>query len=257
MGIEPLPDFSKVIYDLHVHSIASDGLHTVFEIIDIARSRGLIGVNISDHGPAQKHTNKISSNFIFNERFPPNPDFYGGIQIIKGIEANLLVDGTYDLFELKKIHPSRFDLISLGIHGDNTGFPRKQCEIFNTKKMLQCIENYPVDILTHPCTLAFPLNIEKIVNACVEKGIALEINNTNLRLGKTDLNQLKLMLKLVKAYGCRLVANSDGHTWHEIGCFEKIYEFLLIQKFPIDYILNTSEEKTLAFIKERKTLRQK
>ena len=88
-------------------------------------------------------------------------------------------------------------------------------------------------------------------------GFALEVNNTNLRLGKTDITRLKDMIHLAKKKGAALSENSDGHTFMEIGENEKITKLLKEIKLNGDDIfINRDDEILDKFVARRKKIRE-
>lgn len=235
----------KLVADLHTHTLASDGCHTILEVAQIARKKGLAMVGISDHVNFEK---KGSNYFwVFARRTPSK---FEGIKIIKSIETSILNDGSYDW---PKDWAGYLDLILAGFHKEEDNINLGENRY--TQMVLDCFAKNRVDVLVHPCTKTFPLDLEKVVRVAAEKGIAVEINNTNLRMAKTDLNKLKQLLDLVKKYHCRIVANSDGHNWGEIGCFEEIEKFINNNNFDPKLFLNSDKRKLLDFIKERKELK--
>lgn len=63
--------------DLHVHTIMSDGMHTVDELIKMCKSRGVTTMAITDHDTTKALKNKPFSN---------------DVNIINGIELSTTFD---------------------------------------------------------------------------------------------------------------------------------------------------------------------
>ena len=63
-------------FDLHLHSTASDGTYTPKEIIDIAKSAGVIAIAITDH-------DNVSGYF---EAFSIAQEY--GVELYAGVELN-------------------------------------------------------------------------------------------------------------------------------------------------------------------------
>ena len=198
--------------DLHVHSIQSMcGLHTLLEIVEIAARKGMRLVNISDHGSA---AGKKMNFWVLSDkrRRPEKINSSQGkiISVLAGIETNILdINGNSD-FPQRLI--SKFDLVSAGFH-----HPIGKSADDNTKALENYLAQYPLDVLTHPCIAAFPQNLDKVVALSLEHGFAMEVNNTNLRIGKTDVKQLEKLINLARESSAILVENSDGHSFFEIG----------------------------------------
>jgi len=242
-----------ILHDLHVHSIQSAcGLHTVLEIVDIAAAKGVKTVNICDHGEASGR--KVNFGvFVDKRRFPREVRSRSGksVTILGGIEVNILDEqGNSDL---PRKYLSLFDLISAGFHPLTVPLPSA---VRNTRALENYLKHSPLDILTHPCIRSAPIDIDRIVDLSLEYGFALEVNNTNLRLGKTDHEQILRMIDIASTRGARLVENSDGHTFAEIGENDKIEELLAYAGCSGSALfLNRDETRLTAFLKERKNLR--
>lgn len=238
--------------DLHVHSVQSlCGIHTLLEIIEIAGKKGMRLVNVSDHGSALGK--KMNFAVIANKkRWPEKIKSSHGkvISVLAGIEANILdIDGNSDFPER---YVNQFDLVSAGFH-----HPIGKSAVDNTKALKNYLAKYPLDILTHPCIATHPLLIEEVVALSQEYGFALEVNNTNLRVGKTDIRQLKKMIELASENNALLVENSDGHTFIEIGENEKIEA--LFQSLQVDgdqIFVNRDDLRLEKFLSQRTKKRE-
>jgi len=236
--------------DLHVHSVQSMcGMHTVLEIVEIAARKDMRLVNISDHGSASGKDMRFG--VIANKlRWPEKVESSTGKIIIvwAGIEANILdLDGNSDF---PKSQISRFDLVSAGFHHDNLGASD------NTKALENYLARFPLDILTHPCKASHPLLVEEIVELSLAYGFALEVNNTNLRVGKTDHKQLEQMIAVASERGATLVENSDGHTFIEIGENEQVEAFLQERHIKGDALfINRDDLRLETFLAQRRMKR--
>ena len=244
--------------DLHVHSIRSFcGVHTYFEIVEIAAGKGMRLVNICDHGKASGET--IKFDVINNKRrFPKTIQSAQGVsvQVLTGIEVNILdIEGSSDF----PVDQSRdFDLVSAGFHSMAKELATKKSRQNNTTALENYLKRFPLDILTHPCIATFPLDLEKVVDLSVQYGFALEINNTALRLGKIDIGRLKKMIHLARAKGAALCENSDGHTFLEIGENEEIEKLLKTDVLNGDDIFINRNDRALdQFLAGRKKIREK
>jgi len=242
--------------DLHVHSIRSlCGVHTVMEIVEIAARKGMRSVNICDHGKASGK--EIKFNVINDKnRFPRNIQNTRGItiSITTGIEANILdIDGNSD-FPLDQA--CEFDLVSAGFHSMAKELSSEKSPQSNTQALENYLKRFPLDILTHPCIATFPLDTETLVDLSVKYGFALEVNNTNLRLNKTDVDRLKDMIDLALAKGAMISENSDGHTLDEIGENEQITKLLKTMGLNGDNVFfNRNDELLDQFLEERNKIR--
>lgn len=237
--------------DLHVHSIRSGcGLHSLLELVAIASSKGMRGFNLSDHGPALGR--RIDFGVFTDLRRLPETVEWGEarIRLWRGIEANLLnLAGDTDVLP-KFVH--RFDIISLGLHAcfELAGL---RDEARNTEALINAFARGLVDLATHPCIKPHPVDIDAVVEAAAETGVMLEINNTNLRLDKTDVRKLERMITKALDRGALLVENSDGHVYTEIGENEQVET--LLSRMGLDanaILLNRNDHALDAYIAKRK-----
>lgn len=238
--------------DLHVHSVQSMcGLHTLLEIVEIAAKKGMRLVNVSDHGSASGK--KMNFWVIADKRRCPREisSTQGKtIIVLAGIETNILdIDGNSDF---PQGLAREFDLVSAGIH-----HPIGKSADENTQALENYLSQYPLDILTHPCITRRPQNLEKVVALSLEYGFALEVNNTSLQLGKTNVKQLEKMINLARESGAILVENSDGHSFFTIGENETIEKFLNELGANGDEIfINRDDLKLDEFLSQRKKMRE-
>jgi putative hydrolase len=247
-----------IINDLHVHSIQSlCGMHTVLEIVEIAADKGMKLVNISDHGSA---SGKNMNFGVLNNklRFPRQVKSSKGvvITVLAGIETNILdIEGSSDFVVSDS---KRFDLVSAGIHTSAKKLYKDKSRKNNTTALENYLKKYPLDIFTHPCINFSPMDLERIVELSLKYGFALEVNNTNLKGSKTNTDDLRTLIKLAADRGARMVENSDGHSFYEIGENDKVQE--LLEEMQVDgdaLFLNRDESALTDFLEERKKIREK
>ena len=243
--------------DLHVHSIQSScGLHTILELVGIAAQKGMRLINVCDHGSASGR--KMNFSVVSNKKRRPQvieSPFGGAVTVLAGIETNILdIDGSSDFPER---YIAQFDLVSAGFHPPAKDLFAARSAADNTQALENFLTRYPLDILTHPCIATFPLDLEKVVALSVRYGFALEVNNTNLRVNKTNLTQLRKMIGLAIERGASLVEDSDGHSFYEIGENEMVEELLADLRLSGDEIfLNRNDDVLDRFLVERRGIRQ-
>ena len=242
--------------DLHVHSVQSlCGFHTLLEIVEIVATKGIHTVNISDHGSG---LGKKMNFGVFTDKRRCPRDIISSkgikVRVLAGIETNILdIDGNSDFPERYR---TQFDLVSAGFHSCAKKLSSAKSREDNTKALENYLKRYPLDILTHPCIATFPLVLKKVVRLSLEYGFALEVNNTNLRVEKTDIEQLKKMIHLAKEEEAILVENSDGHTYFEIGENDRIKELLHdLQLNGDNLFMNRDDDALNNFLEKRKTIR--
>ena len=235
-----------IAVDFHVHSIFSlCGLHTILELLDRARTLGMKGFAVTDHGPV------IGGrlNSVFFERFvSPDPE----VRILKGIECNLLDrEGTIDL-------PTEYlqflDIVLCGIH---TNFVKDLGRAANTQSMIAALRRNPaIDIVTHPNDANYPVDYSTLARAAAETGVALELNNSKLRYPRSTPAEAAALLAACKEHRCSIAVCSDTHAIHELGDDGAVAPLLKQADFPEELIVNRTPETAFNFVKQRRSLRR-
>ena len=236
-------------HDFHIHSLQSScGMHSILEILQIAANKGVETVNISDHGNAlgrQMNFGVITDLKRTPRRIIIPINFFKRVKIrlLAGIESNIGDEGETDLPVNKKNKPiHNFSLISAGFHSNAKLLKSQRNAQNNFNALSKYVEKFPLDILTHPCIKSFPLPIKDLVQLAKEYNFYLEVNNTNLVVGKTNCKMLMKMIEESLSHGVTLICNSDGHTWHELfecGAVRNIVEgnmkLMMEDIFPLNF----------------------
>ena len=223
-------------------------------------------IAVTDHG-LDLGGMATPSTFLEYERTPAKME---GVRVFRGIEANLRIDGTTDVQEK---YEKQLDIILLGIHATRDNNPKFQylspedrtlllptgeSETYYTALLHRAIAQNSIDVITHPPLAKFPINMDAIVEACKEKGVAIELNNSiyaNKR--KNDPKKHREMIDAINKYVPRIVISSDAHCYMEIGELGAVKRIL--KEYPIEAdveLVNRTLKSTEAFVKERKELRQ-
>lgn len=236
-----------ITVDFHSHSLFSKcGLHTILEMLTYAKRAGLKGLAITDHGPEiQGH---IASPF-FERLQNPVP----GIRLIKGMECNLKgLDGEIDLpQDMAKF----LDILLLGIHyNTQIGLGRERY----TEVLLKALDRNPwVDLITHTNDSTFLVDFDRIAERAAKLGMAMELNNSKCLYSRIDEGTTLAMIEACKRAGCRMALCSDAHAVHEIGLDNSVRPLLKKARFPGKLIVNRTAASAFAFLKERKTNRER
>jgi putative hydrolase len=229
----------KIEVDLHTHTLASRcGIHTHLEIAAAAERRGLRGVAITDHGP-------MSGARVFGTFFERFESAGVGIRVFRGIEANITFGGT----DVPRRWLYRMEVVLAGLHYAGPFANRRR----NTARVLRALERCPyIDVVTHPFIRTFPLDLEPVVEAAAACGVALELNNSTLALGRCDPAEGEAMLDLCRRHNCRVAVGSDAHGVNEVGVFDEIVALLEQTRFPEDLVVNRTLESTLEWMEKRR-----
>jgi len=203
-----LIEVKDVIADLHVHSTWSDGSLSILEMAAAAAKRGLRVIAITDHSAGlgvaggldmTKHAQQVS------EIRKVQAALGDCILILHGSEVEIKADGTLD-------YPDEFlaslDLVVASLHA-SLRQPREKV----TRRAVSAIRNPHVDIFGHPTGRLIPdregadLDIDAVLAAAAETGVALEINAHPARLDLDDQHARR-----AKELGIPLSINTDAHS---------------------------------------------
>lgn len=194
--------------DLHVHSVFSDGKDTISDMADEFIKRGYKYFAIADHSSVMGITGGMGSRAIKNqweEIDALNKKLNGRIKILKGCEVDILKDGSLDFSDdiLKQL-----DVVIISAHMFNR-LPKEE----QTKRLIAAIKNPYSMILGHPSgrlinkRAEMEFDVEKVIDACVQHKVAIEINANPLRLDLIDR-----YVKIAKDKGAKFVINTDAHS---------------------------------------------
>jgi len=193
--------------DLHVHSKASDGRDSIKDIALAAKKCGYAYVAIADHTKHVRIANGLTARRLENqiEEIDRLNDEIDGIRILKCSEVDILADGTLDIpaDTLEKL-----DLTICAIHYDFTLSAEKQ-----TDRIIRAMDHPAFSILAHPtCRLIgerdpMRLDVDRLMEAAVERGCFLEVNGQPERL---DLNDV--YCRMAKERGLKLALSTDAHS---------------------------------------------
>ncbi|HAL82221.1 MAG TPA: DNA polymerase/3'-5' exonuclease PolX [Mucilaginibacter sp.] len=192
---------------LHNHSTWSDGINTVEEMALYCRDvLKLEYLGICDHSKSAFYAKGLSIERVLQqqEEIDHLNKKLNGFHIFKGIESDILYDGSLDYpDEILK----RFDFIVASIHST-----LKMDEEKATSRLIKAIENPYTTILGHPTgrllltRKGYPINYKKVIDACAANEVVIEINANPLRL---DLDWRWHQYALEK--GVWLSINPDAH----------------------------------------------
>ena len=202
---------------LHNHSTYSDGKHAILEMAQAAKKLGFEYFGITDHSKSAYYANGLDEQRVLlqHQEIDQINAQYPDLCILKGIEADILNNGDLDYSQdfLKT-----FDFVVASIHSN-----LQMNETKATERMIKAIENPYTTIIGHPTGRlllrrdGYPLNMQKVIDACAANEVALEINAHPLRL---DLDWRWIHQALEK--GVKISINADAHDteglqYHRFG----------------------------------------
>ena len=202
-----LIEVSDMQGDLHMHTTATDGAATIREMAEAAKARGLKYIAITDHSKRVTMANGLDATRL-RQHWRDIDKVRGqvsGIEILRGIECDILEDATMDLDDEVL---SEADWVIAVLHY-GLKQPREQI----MQRLLNAIRNPHVDAIGHPSGRLIgsrpPANIDytTFLKAAADHGVMLEINASPTRLDLDDIQAAA-----AKSLGIQIVIDTDSHA---------------------------------------------
>lgn len=201
-----LVELSDLQGSLHNHSRWSDGRNTLEEMARAALARGHRYLAFTDHSKALAVANGLDSYRLLQqlEAIDELREKLPGIVLLKGIEVDILEDGSLDLPDEIL---ARLDLVVGSVHQGFHLSPRAQ-----TERILRAMENRYFTLLGHPTQRLFgerdglAVDLPRIIRAARARGCYLELNATPRRLDLDDLH-----CRMAREEGVLVAINADAH----------------------------------------------
>ena len=197
---------------VHNHSTYSDGLHTLKEMADYVRDSGFKYFVISDHSKSAGYASGLNEESVlmqWNEIENLNNQYKDGFKIYKGIESDILADGSLDYSDDIL---AGFDLVIASVHSVLNMDEEKA-----TRRLITAIENPYTRILGHPtgrlllARRGYPVDYKKVIDACAANNVVIELNANPQRL---DLDWTWIPYALEKYV--KVAINPDAHSKESI-----------------------------------------
>lgn len=193
--------------DLQCHSTESDGKNSIREMAEKAQSLGYEYLAITDHSKRVSMANGLNADRLrrqIEDIAGLNQDFRD-FRILTSCEVDILEDGSLDLADdvLREL-----DLVVVATHYNRNLSRDKQ-----TERIIRGLDNPLVNILVHPTGRIVlerdPIDyeLERVMKAAAERGVALELNAQPKRLDLSDTNA-----RMASDLGVKLVISTDAHA---------------------------------------------
>jgi len=192
---------------LHCHTTYSDGVNTLAQMVEAARTLGWKYLGIADHSRAAAYAGGLTIDQVkdqvreidtLNERLR-------GFRVFKGTECDILPNGSLDWPE--KIL-ALFDYVVISIHSNF-----KMSEKDMTKRIIRALKSKHVTLLGHPTGRlllardAYPVDMVQVIDAAADFGKGIEINAHPMRL---DLDWR--LCRYARDKGVKIFINPDAHS---------------------------------------------
>ncbi len=194
--------------DLQTHSTWSDGKLSILELAQAAARRGMRVIAFTDHSVSLGVTGGLSMERHAEQQREiesAQRELGDSIRILHASEVEIRADGSLD-------YPDEFlaslDLVLASLH-TSLRQPREKV----TQRLINAIRNPHVDIIGHPTGRLIPdregadLDMDAVLSAAAESGVALEINANPARLDLEDI-----YARRARELGIPISINTDSHS---------------------------------------------
>jgi DNA polymerase (family 10) len=202
-----LVEVADIQGDLHMHTTATDGAATIREMAEAAKARGLKYIAITDHSKRVSMANGLDAARLRKhwQEIDKVRGQVSGIEILCGIECDILEDATLDLDDGVL---SEADWVIAVLH---YGLKQPRDQIM---RRLRCaLTNPNVDIIGHPTgrlvgtRSGADVDMTELLKLAAEHGVMLEINASPQRLDLDDVHAAA-----AKGQGIPIVISTDSHS---------------------------------------------
>ncbi len=192
--------------DLQMHTTWSDGEGSVEEMLVACRERGYEYLAITDHSQALGVTGGLDEEELREQwaEMDEVEERHDGIRLLRSLEVDILEDGSLDLDDEML---ERLDLVVVSVHSNFDLEPGRQ-----TERIVTALRHPEADVLAHPTGRLinrrdpYDLDLDAVLEAAVEEGVAVELNAHPDRL---DLKDTHLMRAV--ELGADVVISTDAH----------------------------------------------
>ena len=208
----PLVELADLRGDLHCHTTWSDGRGTVEEMGRAAQELGYEYLAICDHTVSVTVVPGLTADDVRRQadEIAAANEVLAPFRILRGIECDIRGDGTLDLPDDVL---AELDWVMASIHAGQRGSKEQL-----TERTLAAVYNPHVSAISHPTGRLIDrrppnaVDLERLFEACVETGTALETNGLPDRLDLKDEH----IRRAIEA-GVAIVASTDAHSTRGLG----------------------------------------
>ena len=192
--------------DLHLHTLATDGRNSIEEMALAAKKHGLKYIAVTEHSDRLKVAGGLDPPRLMQQidEIERLNDRLKGIQILKGLEVEILEDGSLDLPDTVL---ARLDLVVGTVHSYFNLPLEKQ-----TERILRAMDHRCFSMLAHPTGRLiderdpYQVDMTRIIHKARDRGCFLELNSNPRRLDLYDI-----YCQVARAEGVLVSINSDAH----------------------------------------------
>ncbi len=193
--------------DLHAHTRATDGHDSLEAMAQAARALGLSYLAITEHSRrlAMAHgldPRRLAEQCDAIDRLNERLD---GIVLLKGIEVDILEDGSLDLPDQSL---EQLDIVVAAVHS-RFDLPRAR----QTERILRAMDHPHFTLLAHPTGRMieerepYDVDMLRVIRHARQRGCFLELNAHPERLDLLDIH-----CRMAQEEGVLVAINSDAHA---------------------------------------------
>ena len=210
-----LVTLAEVRGDLHCHTNATDGHHSIEALVDAAARRDYAYVAVTDHSRATRVAGGLTIDELraHVRRIRAVAKKRPGITVLAGSECDILPDGRLDYPDQVL---AELDLVIGAVH---TRFKQSKREM--TKRICTALANPHVHVLGHPTGRLlgardpYALDLDEVLRAAKRHNKAVEVNGYPDRLDLCDVHARR-----ARDLGVLLAIGTDTHMLDHLGYME-------------------------------------
>ena len=244
-GVVTLADYRG---DFQMHSTWSDGSETIQVMAEAAMALGHTCLGITDHSyglPIARGMSMEKATRQWAEIDALNDRWKGSFRVFKGIEANILIDGSLD------VQPEERALFEFVVASPHSQLRRKEQQ---TTRMVNAVKAPGVAILGHPRGRMFnsrpgiSADWDVVFSQAAKRGVAIELDGNWHR---QDIDY-RLAARALAA-GCVFALDSDAHATGELRFSEYAIAHARLAGIPAERVINCwSEARLEEWMRERR-----
>lgn len=193
--------------DLHCHTKATDGKHSLEQMVQAARDKGYEYLAITDHSKHLSVARGLDSKRLIEQirTIDKLNEKLSDFVVLKAIEVDILESGELDLPD-SVLRELDFTVCSVHYKFD---LPRKK----QTERIVRAMDNPYFNVLGHPSGRlinkreAYDVDLEAVMKAARDRGCHLEVNAQPDRMDLSDDACI-----LAKQLGLKVTISTDAHS---------------------------------------------
>jgi putative hydrolase len=239
--------------DFQMHSTWSDGTERIVTMAKAAMELGHTCLGITDHSyglPIARGISMETAARQWTEIDTLNTKMRGTFRVFKGIEANILADGSLD------VQPDERVLFEFVVASPHSLLRRPEDQ---TARMVNAVKAPGVAILGHPRGRMFnsrpgiTADWDVVFAEAARRGVAIELDGNWHR---QDIDYL-LAVRALEA-GCLFALDSDAHSVGELRFSDYAIAHARIAGVPADRVINCwSDARLEDWMAERRAGKEK